>query len=179
MYKIGDLILYGSTGVCRVNNIVAHCLPGAEKEEQPYYVLKPLYQDCIIFIPVNANKVFMRPIISKNEANRLIDMIPFVHAEIYHTPILKQLAEHYEDCMKTYDCADLIELTMSLYAKKKSLEHQKRKFGVLDERYMRRAENLLFGELAAALGIPKNEVPDYIDSRVNGEGGRNNHEYNL
>ena len=32
----------------------------------------------------------------------------------------------------------------------------------LDERYMKRAEDLLHGELAYALGISKESVPDYI-----------------
>lgn len=55
---------------------------------------------------------------------------------------------------------------MSIYAKKQELKGQKRKFGVVDERYLRQAEELLFGELAVALGIDKEEVPEYIDSRL-------------
>lgn len=31
---------------------------------------------------------------------------------------------------------------------------------------MKRAEELLFGELAAALGIPREEVPRYIEARL-------------
>lgn len=34
---------------------------------------------------------------------------------------------------------------------------------------MKRAEDLLFRELAAALGIPREEVPDYIARRVEGQ----------
>ena len=35
-------------------------------------------------------------------------------------------------------------------------------YGQMDQRYMKRAEDVLYGELAAALDIPMEEVPDYI-----------------
>ena len=37
---------------------------------------------------------------------------------------------------------------------------------MVDERFLKRAEELLFSELAVALGIEKDEVPGYISSRV-------------
>lgn len=165
MYQVGDLILYGSTGVCKVADITTQELAGKDKK-QLFYVLEPLYQNCTIFTPVNTTKIFMRPIISKDEAERLIDMIPAIRAEAYHNRALNQLAEHYKAALITHDCSDLIELSMSIYAKKQFAEQQKRKFGVVDEKFMKRAEDLLFGELAAALNIPKDQVPEYIAERV-------------
>ena len=165
MYKIGDLILYGSTGVCRVADIVTRDSSCQEKE-QLFYILQPLYQDCIISTPVDTKKVFMRPVISKDEAIRLIDMIPSISAEAYYNNALSQLTEHYEASMKTHECSDLIQLTMSIYVKKKEAEQQRRKLGAVDERFMKRGEELLYGELAVALDIPKNEVPQFIAGRV-------------
>ena len=74
MYNVGDLVFYGSTGVCRIVEIKK---PNAvkEKEERLYYTLKPLYQECMISTPVDNDKVFMRPIITKEEAERIIDTI--------------------------------------------------------------------------------------------------------
>lgn len=165
MYQIDDLIFYENTGVCRITNISAQRLQGAD-ESRLYYTLKPLYQECVIHTPVNNTKVFMRPVISKDEAERLIGMIPSIQAEPYHNKAVGQLTEHYGASIKTHECVDLIELTMSIYAKKQEIESQKRKFSVVDERFMKRAEDLLFGELSAALGIPKDQVPEYIASRV-------------
>ena len=165
MYEIGELIHYGSTGVCRVEDIKSRKFPG-EKKGQLYYILKPLYQTCTISTPVDNKKVFMRPVISRDEAERLIDSIPTVKAEAYHSRVLRELAEHYEEAFASHSCEDLIQLTMSIYAKKQSMEQQKRKFGAVDERFMKRAEDLLFGELAAALDIPRDDVQDYIRQRV-------------
>jgi CarD family transcriptional regulator len=109
----------------------------------------------------------MRPIISKDEAERLIQSIPGIRAQAYYNRTLHELTEHYEASLKTHNCTDLIELCMSIYAKKTQLEEQKRKFGSIDERYMKRAEELLFGELAAALCIPKEQMPGYIARIIN------------
>lgn len=177
MYQVGDLIIYGSTGVCKVADITTRELDGKDKE-QLFYVLDLLYQNCTIFAPVNSTKVFMRPIISKEEAERIIDMIPAMQAEAYHNRALNQLAEHYKTSLNTHECSDLIELTMSIYAKKQFAEQQKRRFGTVDEQFMKRAEELLFGELAAALDIPKDKVPKYISKRVSEKRRDTDSEYN-
>lgn len=166
-YQVGDLILYGGTGVCRVADIQART-GGRGEPERLYYDLEPLYQSCTIATPVDNGKIFMRPIISREEAERLIDEIPNVEAEAYHNKAMRELTQHYEAALKTYDCRDLVELTMSIYAKKQDVESKKRKFGALDERFLHRAEELLFGELAAALDIKRDEVQRYIEKRLGG-----------
>jgi CarD family transcriptional regulator len=164
MYKVGDLIIYGNIGVCEVADIMTPGFSDADKS-QLFYELKPLSQNGTIYTPVST-KVFMRPIITADEAERLIDMIPTIQPKAYHTGRMNELAQHYESAMKTHDCSDLLELSMSIYAKKKYLEENGRKFGQIDDRYMKRAEELLYTELSAALSIPKEKMPEYIASRV-------------
>lgn len=163
MFNVGDLILYGNTGVCEVTDTITQ---NVADTDQLYYVLKPLYQSCTISTPVNNAKVFMRPIISRAEADQLIDDIPSVPAEVYHNRVSSQLAGHYEESFQSHNCSDLIALTKSLYAKRQFVAEQKRKFSAIDERFMKRAEDLLFGEFAAALEIPKDQVLEYISSRI-------------
>lgn len=160
MYQIGDLIIYGGTGVCRVEEI------GTRNGGQLYYTLMPLYQSCKIFTPVENLKVFMRPIVSRQEADDLIDQIPNIRAEVYHSKAVRELTEHYEARLKTYNCRELLELTMSIYAKKQETLAQKRRIGAVEESFLRRAEDLLFSELAAALEIDRAEVQPYIAARV-------------
>lgn len=166
MYQTGDMIVYGSTGVCKVEEITT---PDFEKDKSKlYYALAPVYQDGIIYTPVDT-KTFMRPVITKEEANALIDKIPSMEVEAYHNKALRELEEHYNTFLKSHDCGDLLELGRSIYIKKQELLRQHRKFGAVDERYMKRADDLLFGELAVALEIDKNQVEDYIAERVNGK----------
>lgn len=165
MYQVGDLIAYGGSGICRVTDINTRNVPGM-KQNQLCYILEPLYQNCTISTPVEANQVFMRPVITKNEAEQLIDMIPTIQVKTYQDRTVNELGERYKQTLKQYSCLDLIKLTMSIYAKKQKSEGNKRKLGSVDEHYMKRAEDLLYGELAVALDIPKDEVPDYIRDRI-------------
>lgn len=167
MYEVGTLLVYGNTGVCRITGVTTLDRPGIDRNER-YYVMEPLYQNSVIYTPVEGNKVFMRPVITREEADRLIDMIPEIRAEAcsLHSP--QQLSEHYQTVLQTHCCADLIELTMSIYQKRRSAEEQKSRFGYTDSKYMKRAEELLFGEFAVALGIPREEVPAYIAERIKG-----------
>ena len=164
LFSVGELIVYGSMGVCRVEAVELRNVPGGGQGQ--FYVLQPVYQKCAVSTPVDNDKIVMRPIISREEADRLIDTIPNVHAEAYHNKVLRQLTEYYESIIKLYDCAKLIELLASIYDKKRICAQMKKKFGALDERYMKRAEDMLFGEFAAALGIERCEVARYISDRI-------------
>jgi CarD family transcriptional regulator len=168
-YQVGDLIVYGGSNcICSVSNITEMGFPGTDKIRL-YYVLKPLYQNCVIYNPVDNKDVLMRPVITKDEAEKLIDMIPGMNTEPYQGSELRQITEHYESILQTHDCEKLIELTMSIYAKKQFLLDRKRNFGALEETFMKRAEEMLFGELSVALDIPKNQVKAYIAERVDGK----------
>ena len=60
---------------------------------------------------------------------------------------------------------DLLELAMSIQAKRRQAEKHNRRLGMVDERYGRQAERLLFGELAAALDLPYDQVPAFLFAR--------------
>ena len=83
MFDIDDLIMYGNTGVCKVSDITTPEFAGAD-EDKLYYVLEPLYQSGVIYAPVDNEKVFMRPVISEDEARDLIDNIPQIEADKIH-----------------------------------------------------------------------------------------------
>lgn len=166
MYQVGELVSYGSTGVCRVSEIINQTCP--DGEERLYYVMEPLYKSCIISVPVDSDKVFIRPIISREEADRLIGLIPTMDCPAFHSRVSRELSEHYAALLRSYDCRGWMEMTISIYTKKQALLSQKRKFGSVDERYLKQAEELLFGELAAALDMPRDEVRDYIGAKLEG-----------
>ena len=118
-----------------------------------------------IFTPVDNPKVIMRPLVSRREAEALIDRIPDLQPEAYYNKVLRELTEHYDTILKTYDCEALLKLTMSIYAKKQEAQGHKRRLGAVDESFLRRAEELLFSELAAALGLERDQVQPYIAAR--------------
>lgn len=149
MYEIGQLIVYGNEGVCRVEEIGTPKISGVDKHRD-YYTLAPIYREGKVFTPVDS-KVFMRPVITREEALALIDRIPQMTAEVYENSNLRFLNEHYQQCIQNYTCADLLQLIKDVRAKRRQMTERGKKLGLVDERYMKRAEEMLHGELAVAL----------------------------
>lgn len=165
MFEVGDLIIYGTTGVCRVEEIAQRDLTG-KGEKKLFYILQPVYQSCTISTPVDSGKVFMRPVITKQEAEDLIEQIPYVQALPLDGLSTRELTDLYEQVIQTHDCVRLVALIRAIHEKREAMLQQKRKFGALDERFFRRAEELLHGELAVALDMPKEQVPSYIAEQI-------------
>ena len=153
MYEIGQLIVYGNEGVCRVEEIGTPKISGVDKHRE-YYTLAPIYREGKVFTPVDS-KVFMRPVITREEALALIDRIPQMTAQVYENSNLRFLNEHYQQCIQDYTCADLLQLIKDVRAKRRRMTERGKKLGLVDERYMKRAEELLHGELAIALDMPR------------------------
>ena len=75
MFKIGDYIVHGRNGVCKVVDITHIDISGADKN-QLYYTLVPMKSaDSKIFYPVDSNKVMMRSVLSKEEAKNIVSAI--------------------------------------------------------------------------------------------------------
>ncbi len=165
MYEIGTMVVYGNSGVCEVIGYDAPKIRGIDPK-QKYYTLRPLYQSGTIYCPVDHPRVFIRPVISRETAEHLINLIPEIDAEPFESSGMQETTEHYRSVISTHDCADLIELLKSIYSKKRKVEAKKRKFSQLDGRYMKLAEDLLYGEFAVALSLPRDSVHGYIKKRL-------------
>lgn len=164
MYKIDDLIIYGEEGVCRVIDIGKPGIPGIDASI-PYYTLEPLYKKQKIYTPVDT-KIYNRPVISSYEAERLIGCIPTIKSNIPENQPAKILSKLYGEYFNNHDCRDLIELIKGIYSKKIAIEGHGKKLTQTDEKFMKKAEDLLNGEFAAALGIPKESINDYIGQKI-------------
>ena len=167
MFEVDDLIVYGGTGVCKVEAISEMDFGPKDKL---YYVLQPLYQNGTIYAPTDNEKVYMRLIMSPEQADELIDKMPHVESEVFKSSSIQQLSKHYQSVLDTHDSIELIRLTKSIHKKKEDAVKQNRHLGKIDKKFMKRAESLLFGEIAAALAIPIDEVQTYIAGRIRDHG---------
>ncbi len=165
MFQKGDLIIYNNEGVCRVEDVGPLKNLSDSDSERLFYKLSPVYGKGFIFIPVDT-KVFMRPVITKEEANILISKIPEIKSGSTDTVSQKELAEYYQSSFISHECEDLIQLIKTVYLKTQKQIMIGKKPGQTDQRYMKRAEELLHGELAIALDISIDEVPKYIEKEL-------------
>ena len=165
MFQIGELVMYGSTGVCRVEGISGLDQPGGDRGKR-YYLLKPLWQDGMIYAPVDSEKVPMRPVMGRAEAEALIDRMPEIPAAACRGGTPQALAQQYQSAVRDGGHQALIEMMKAIYRKRAQAEAKNRRLGLVDERYMKQAERLLYGELATALEVPFDQVAGYVAGRL-------------
>ena len=91
MFQKGDSVVYGNLGVCKINDLVTRQFEGPD-EAHPYYVLKPLYQEGVLYVPADNPKIALRAVLTADEANQLIDSIPSLHGEAFHSRSAQELA---------------------------------------------------------------------------------------
>lgn len=85
MFAAGDLVIYGGNGVCEVTEVgPLRGSRGAERKRL-YYTLRPRSGTETIYAPVDT-PVYMRGIISREEAERLIDCIPELSVQVWQRP---------------------------------------------------------------------------------------------
>lgn len=160
MYSVGDMVVYGRMGVCRVDDIGTPHLSAADVDRS-YYTLSPIYKDGRIYVPVDTCG-FMRPVISRDEALSLIERMPDIEGAIFESRQVSAVREHYQTLLVSDDWTDVIQVIKSIYAKRQALAEIGKCLGQVEAQYMKRAEEMLYEEFAVALGIPKNDVQAYI-----------------
>ena len=164
MFKVGDLIVYGNTGVCTVEKIGKPELTGVSDDKE-YYTLSPYYsRNSRIFTPCDNDKVVMRPVISKKEAEKLLKEIPKIKLLVITDE--KKREERYKETMRTCDCREFVSILKTIYSRKITRLAEGKKVTASDERYFNMAEDKLLGELAIALGVEKSEMRVKLNETV-------------
>jgi len=164
MFEKGDYVVYGSNGICCVAGITTIDIAGIPKDRL-YYILRPEGRtESKIFIPVDNQKSMLRKVISKREAEELIEEIPEIAPLDIDNDKFRE--EKYKKCIQSCDCRELICIIKTIYLRDKKRMEQGKKAMAVDERYLRLAEENLYTELSMLLGIPKNNMESYITSRI-------------
>ncbi len=164
MFRVGDVIIYGKEGVCTVEKIDCMNIPGIDKNKL-YYYLSPITGKGTIYTPTDT-KTYMRYIISREDALRLIDKIPQIEAPAFASTNIRFLAEHYQQATKEPSCENLVKLLKEINAKKLANLEKGKRLGALDEKYLYNAQKMLYGELSIALDKTIEEIEEILESKL-------------
>ena len=160
MFSVGDKIIYGENGVCTVEKIAPLAMDGASKDKL-YYHLTPLVGSGTYFTPVDSG-AYMRPVMSREEAEALIDAMPSIEPAICNDNRFNHVDAFYKDLFRLHTCEALVAILKGL----RSRMAERKTRSSRAEATMRRAKDMLHGELSVALGIDIEEVEAYIQERV-------------
>ena len=164
MFSLGDYVVCGNKGVCRVEKIAPLEISDSDNTED-YYILKPIYSPgSTVYISMTSADEKLRPVLTKNEADSLVKMMPGIPDITVDND--KQLEGEYKNCIRSNDATELVKLIKTIYHRREARFAAGRKETALDAKYFRMAGDYLYGELAISLNIPREEVEGYIDETI-------------
>ena len=167
MFAAGDLVVYGGEGVCRVESIGPSGMD-YDRSGRLYYHLAPLYRSGTVLTPVDT-AVLMRPVMSRGGgagADRGAARPAAVQAGGCRGCGGQGALSSAGAAVRVPGLAAMVH-TICRQAGLGGTPWEK--VSQMDERYLKRAEEQLYGEMAAALGIAR----DAVVSLSSGRRGRN------
>ena len=159
MHKVDDYVMY-KKDVCKIREIRKNKINGND-----YYILVPVDDESLVIeTPVDNRMGFIREIISKKNAEKLIEEIPNIEpvnviSNAYIDKVYKELL--YKG---TYE--DLIKIIKTAYLRNDERAKNKKKLSDKDSTYFNKAEKYLYNELSISLGMNYNETKEYVINKV-------------
>ena len=119
MLKKGDVISYGTTGVCKVEGECEQTVKGQKKR---YIVLKPVHQiNSTLYVPVDNDelKTKFKPLLTGDEIEEIIKEMP--EESSLWKESSSERAELYSQVLESGDRKRLAQLVRTLYLRQKHL----------------------------------------------------------
>lgn len=161
MFKVNDVIVYGTQGVFQIADMEEKTVNGVKKN---YFVLKPVGDNgATVFAPADNAQIRkkMRYLLTKDEIHRLIAAMPDEDAVWIANDNARK--EHYKGILARGDHLELIRMIKAIYGHKKEREAEGKRLHLSDEHFFREAEQLLYKEFAYVLKLNnKEELMKYI-----------------
>ncbi|MBO5164067.1 MAG: transcriptional regulator [Ruminococcus sp.] len=164
MFKVNDTVIYDSHGVCTVRAVEPHNFIGENLE---YYVLQQIAPPGNKFyVPTSNEKLVekMRTLYSSCEINEFIMNMPDEDCVWIDDDV--QRKNEYHRIISAGDRHELVRLIKTLYLHRERLSQEGKRLHAADEKFLSDAENMLYGEFAYSLDIPKDQVVEYIKEHL-------------
>lgn len=165
MYQAGDRVLYGIHGVCCVKKAEERMLDGTRRL---FLALEPEGQDgCQYLIPTHnaAAMAKLRPLLTK-QALQLLLSSDQVRKSEWITDENRRKST-YRELIAGGDTAVLLQMIYSLCRHQIEQSQQGKKFHQCDENFLRDAEKLVAGEIAAVMDMDAASARSYLKSQLN------------
>lgn len=164
VFQVGELVVYGMNGVCRIAGTEKMKVGGAKAE---YYILKPVYREsATVYVPKENEQLLakMRRVLSAEEIDRVLGTVPEEKVAWIEDP--NERRETYAGILASGDRCLIVRMLRTLYLRRQELRSAGKQLRSGDDQLLRDAERLLHDEFALVLHIPQQEVPEYIRRKI-------------
>ena len=154
MYSVGDYLVHPGQGVCQVKDVTDG--PQAVYQLLPIGKRHPIH----ISFPV-ANERRLRPVLSRAEAEQIIEDYPTIEVESFQARNNSLEEEHYRNEMRQGSCRDSVRIVKTF-----RIRIADKKPPVAYERILKEARERSSVELAVALDSTPEDVALLLQSRL-------------
>lgn len=148
MFRVGQQVIYGGNGVCRIEDITLRENALSEETVQVYVIR--LSSGLTSYIPVGSN-VFMRALVEAQEAEAVIAEFPSIATRSFPGTNSKALADQYRAIIARHDPREMLCLYKSLQHKIELSRAAGKKPGAMDERFAAAALEQVITEFSIVL----------------------------
>lgn len=158
MYNIGEYLVYKNE-VCIIKEIKQKYFNNID-----YYVLNPIDDLTLkINVPVENKLGYIKKIMTKQEAIDFINnMLEIDILDIAD----RNIENEYKRLLSTGEKEDLVSIIKTTYIRNKKRKDESKKIGEKDDEYFKKAEKLLYNELAISLNMSIEEVKKFIITKL-------------
>lgn len=160
MYQIGEHVVYGVQGVCRVLGTEKQLV---NRKRVEYLVLEPINRgESKFYLPLQNQAAMekLQPLLSKEELELLLKSDEIRSNCWIQVENLRK--QHYRELMASGDRIALLQMLHTLYRYKAELEETGKKFHQCDDNFLRDAEKLLCGEIGLVMGLEPIPAREYL-----------------
>ena len=163
-YSLGDTVLYGADGVCKISDITERRVGGTTIE---YYILKPIYDEkSTILVPSKNEKLLskMKRILSKDEIYAALDTA--CSGDPGWIDDDTERKESFRRTVESGDMESLIKILRAIYTHRRNQLSRGKKLHVADERMLKEIEKILFDEVALVLDMKRSQVGTFLTEKL-------------
>ena len=156
MYQIGDQVVYGIHGVCRVVDQEERIV---DRKKVVYMALEPVEQEGARYLIPTHNPVAMskvKPMLTNEELTALLESKEALEDNWIRDENRRK--QTYRELISSGDRVRLMQMVRTLYRHKAEQLTAGRKVHICDDNFLRDAEKLLCSEIAAVSGITLEEA---------------------
>lgn len=156
MFRVGDTVRYGQSGVCRIEEIRDMTFGGMT---QSYYVLMPLFKTgSVVYVPCE-NEILsakMLPPLTKKEVREALRLVR--EKEVEWIRDFRRRSEFAKKALSSGDRTEALYLIKSIYHHKREVLGQSARIHTTDDYFLKDAETLIFTEFSFVLNRSYDDV---------------------
>ena len=164
MYQVGEYVVYGVQGVCRVLGTEKQLV---NRKRTEFLVLEPLARGESKFYLPTQNPTAMgkiQPILARQQMEQLLASLEIRQGCWIREENLRK--QHYRNLLTSGDRTLLLQMLAAVYQHRDEQDAAGKKFHQCDDNFMRDAEKLLCSEISLVMEMEVTQARDYLRTHL-------------